>query len=99
MEERLLRVDGIALSDPVAYQSVEDVAEAYLVKLELNAPLQVGDEELTEIFLHLGETTRDVSCGDRLAVTGYLVQRRVITRSGKLRQNGVYQLLVQDVER
>lgn len=99
MNETIVHVDGVLASDPVPYQSVEEDAEVYLVKLDLTAPLQTGDAELTELFLNLGPDARGLQSGDHVTATGVVVERSMITRSGKIRRGGVYQLLVQDVRR
>jgi hypothetical protein len=99
MNETLVQAEGVVMGDPLSCQSVEDADEVFLVKMELSAPLKVGDEELSEIFLNLGQDARGVHSGERLQVTGVVVLRQMITRSGKIRRGGVYQLLVQDVRR
>ncbi|TCP53716.1 hypothetical protein EV586_10560 [Tumebacillus sp. BK434] len=99
MNETLVHVDGVLASDPVPYQCVEEDAEVYLAKLELSAPLQTAGAELNELFLNLGQDARGLKSGDRVTVSGVVVERSMITRSGKIRRGGVYQLLVQDVRR
>ncbi|ARU59685.1 hypothetical protein CBW65_00480 [Tumebacillus avium] len=99
MNETLVHVDGVLASDPMPYQSVEEDAEVYLVKLVLHAPLQAGDLELTELFLNLGQSDHGLKSGDPVTATGTVAERSMITRSGKIRRGGVYQLLVQDVQR
>lgn len=99
MNETLVHVDGVLASDPMPYQSVEEDAEVYLVKFDLISPLQVGDVELTELFLNLGQNDHGLKSGDCVTATGMVAERSMITRSGKIRRGGVYQLLVQDVQR
>ncbi|ASS74552.1 hypothetical protein CIG75_05770 [Tumebacillus algifaecis] len=97
MNETLVHVEGILVSDPLSYQSVEEAGEVYLAKIDLRTPLSVGEVELTELFLNLGPNSRGLTNGDRVSVTGVVALRNLITRSGKIRRGGVYQLLVQDV--
>jgi len=95
MNQRLMHVQGVLAGDPFPYTSAEEPQEIYLAKFTPDEPLTpVEGHAVTELYLNLGSQAPDVAAGDRLTVTGSLSERQMVTRSGKIRRGGVYQIFV-----
>lgn len=97
MEETLVQVKGVLVTDPFAYQSVEEADEVMLAKFEAEGPLEAA-VEIGELYLHLGKDARGLKAGDRVEVSGLLVERQMVTRSGKIRRGGAHQILVKEIK-
>jgi hypothetical protein len=61
--------------------------------------LRVGNLEVAELYLNLGCDAQGLKEGERVTVNGVLTERKLVTRSGKIRRGGIYQITVQEVLR
>lgn len=99
MNETAIQIEGVLLTDPFPYQSVEEREEVYLAKFEPTKPLQVADTEVVELYLNFGATLPELQAGECVQVVGVLAERKMVTRSGKVRRGGVYQLILHEWKR
>ncbi|MGZ4123686.1 MAG: hypothetical protein ACXVOI_10835 [Tumebacillaceae bacterium] len=99
MNETVIQVEGVLVTDPFPYQSIEEREEIYLAKFQPTTPLQVAETELVEVYLNFGTAMPELLEGARVEATGVLTERKMVTRSGKVRRGGIFQLLIQDWKR
>ncbi|MGB8956153.1 MAG: hypothetical protein WCC10_12315 [Tumebacillaceae bacterium] len=99
MSEKVIQAEGVLVTDPFPYQSVEEQTEVLLAKFQPTKPLIVDQAAVTEVYLNLGDDVRGLEDGDHVTVSGPIVERKMVTRSGKIRRGGIYQILVDKIER
>jgi hypothetical protein len=99
LNKTLVQVEGTLLTDPIAYQSIEEVDEIYLARFAPVSAVLVDGQEAHELYLNFGGTRPALSEGDRITVSGTVEARQMVTRSGKMRRSGSYHLIVQDWKR
>lgn len=97
-DDKVIQVEGVLVTEPFPYQSVEEHVEVVLAKFQPAKPLIIDQAAVTEVYLNLGGDARGLSDGDHVTVSGAIVERKMVTRSGKIRRGGIYQILVEKIE-
>lgn len=95
MRDKVIQVEGMLVTSPFPYQSVEEHEEVVLAKFQPTKPLIVDQTAVTEVYLNLGSDARGLNDGDHVTVSGPIIERKMVTRSGKIRRGGIYQILVE----
>ncbi|HEU4962275.1 MAG TPA: hypothetical protein VFV52_00225 [Bacilli bacterium] len=100
MNETLVQAEGELITAPFVYRSVEEPQEVVLAKFRPMMPLQdATGADVLDVYLNLGADAQGLAQGDRVSVSGLLVERPMVTRSGKIRRGGAHQILVREIKR
>jgi hypothetical protein len=97
-DKQPIRVVGVLVGSPFPYRSVEEPDEIFLAKFQPTTAAQLP-EEAKELYLNFGSVQPDVQDGDKVKAAGTLAPRQIVTRSGKMRRAGTFQLIVHEWSR